>query len=410
MILAPPLALLLWVTVAYHGGSIVSLARAAQTGMIWSELPTPSLWSLGVFLGWTILAWALLRYLPGKPFLGPVTPSGSRAAYKANGVLAWLVTHALLVIGFASGVLSGRAVFERYGELLATLNLVALAGCGLVRMKAAFFPTSPDVVRTGNAIFDYFQGVELHPRALGVDLKQLVNCRISMMGWSSLALAMCAHQIESLGHLTVALAVSAFLLIAYLFKFFVWETGYFTSLDIAHDRFGFYLCWGVLVWVPALYPIAQLQLATTPTELGWLEALVIGGVGLLAIAVNYAAEAQRQRVRSAAGPALVWGRPPKLIEAKYETADGTVRHNLLLASGYWGLARHFHYLPELTIALAWTLPVGVSGGVAYAYFAFLAILLVDRAGRDDRRCAAKYGSAWSEYRRLVPFKIVPGLF
>ena len=31
------------------------------------------------------------------------------------------------------------------------------------------------------------------------------------------------------------------------FQFFVWETGYWGSMDITHDRAGFYLCWGCLV-------------------------------------------------------------------------------------------------------------------------------------------------------------------
>jgi len=38
----------------------------------------------------------------------------------------------------------------------------------------------------------------------------------------------------------------------YNFKFFLWETGYFNSMDIQHDRAGYYICWGCLVWVPAV--------------------------------------------------------------------------------------------------------------------------------------------------------------
>ena len=38
------------------------------------------------------------------------------------------------------------------------------------------------------------------------------------------------------------------------------------------------------------------------------------------------------------------------------------------------------------------------------------ILLFDRAFRDDARCAAKYGAHWDQYRKLVPYKVVPGLF
>jgi hypothetical protein len=44
----------------------------------------------------------------------------------------------------------------------------------------------------------------------------------------------------------------------YVFKFFLWETGYWSSMDIAHDRAGFYTQWGCLVscdlvalWLPS---------------------------------------------------------------------------------------------------------------------------------------------------------------
>jgi 7-dehydrocholesterol reductase len=34
---------------------------------------------------------------------------------------------------------------------------------------------------------------------------------------------------------------------AYLVKFYMWETGYWGSMDIQHDRAGYYICWGCLV-------------------------------------------------------------------------------------------------------------------------------------------------------------------
>ncbi len=410
LVVAPPSALLLWVAVAYHGGSIAALVGAIRAGQVWRELPAPSLFATAVIAAWSVLAWALLRFLPGETHEGPATPSGRRPRYRKNGLSAWLVTHGLLVLGFATGLLSARRFVDHYGEILSTLNLFALGMCLALRIAAARRPPRGDLVVTNNPIFDFFQGVELHPRSFGVQLKQLVNCRISMMGWSAIALTLCFYQIERDGHLSAALAVSALLVMVYLFKFFVWETGYFASLDITHDRFGFYIGWGVLVWVPAVYPIAQLQIAIASPRVGWAAAAVIGALGLAAILLNYAADAQRQRVRATHGKTLVWGRPPLLIEATYRTGDGASRKNVLLASGYWGLARHFHYLPELAVALCWTLPAGRSGAVAYFYVVFLAILLVDRAGRDDKRCASKYGTAWGEYRRLVPFRIVPGLY
>ncbi len=32
-----------------------------------------------------------------------------------------------------------------------------------------------------------------------------------------------------------------------MLKFFHWEMGYVNTMDIQHDRAGFYICWGCLV-------------------------------------------------------------------------------------------------------------------------------------------------------------------
>src|SRR6185369_11293334 len=139
-------------------------------------------------------------------------------------------------------------------------------------------------------------------------------------------------------------------------------------------------------------------------------ATVLSTVGLGALVTNYVADRQRQRVRDTDGQTRVWGRPPKILRVRYTTADGTEHESVLLASGFWGLARHFHYLPELTLALTWAISVGTRAVLPYLYVVFLTILLVDRAHRDELRCRAKYGASWDEYCRLVPWRIVPGIY
>ena len=78
-----------------------------------------------------------------------------------------------------------------------------------------------------------------------------------------------------------------------------------------------------------------------------------------------------------------------------------------ICAGWWGLSRHFHYLPEIAAALLWTLPGGFTHALPYFYVLFLTLLLTDRAFRDDARCEAKYGSSWAQYSKLVPYKMVP---
>jgi hypothetical protein len=45
-----------------------------------------------------------------------------------------------------------------------------------------------------------------------------------------------------------------------------------------------------------------------------------------------------------------------MIEAQYVTEAGERKQSLLLISGWWGLARHFHYAPEIAAAFLWSVP------------------------------------------------------
>lgn len=281
-------------------------------------------------------------------------------------------------------------------------------------------PSSSDSGSTGSLLYDYYWGMELYPRLLGqkFDVKTWTNCRAGMCGWAVLCLCFAWKQYSVIGRVSNSMAVTAGLINVYLLKFFVWEPGYWASMDIAHDRAGYYICWGCLVWVQSIYASPALFLAAHPDrpDLSGAAASLVFAAGLVAIWVNWDADRQRQEFRATGGRAKVWGKRPVAIVASY-TAGGdggkTVqKKSLLLASGWWGLARHFHYLPEIAAAALWTLPCGLplAAPLAWFYVFFLTLLLVDRAFRDDARCAAKYGKDWDRYRALVPAKIIPGVF
>ena len=363
-----------------------------------------------MIVGWTALQGLLLVLVPGREHLGPPTPAGERPRYKLNGVAVWLGTHAAIVGGAGAGWIRPAVIYDRFGELLWTSSLLALLVCALLYLKGRIAPSGKDSSFSSNPIWDYWNGVELHPRLFGMQLKQLINCRVSMMAWSALLLCWGAKHIELHGSLGWAIGTSIGLQLVYIFKFFWWEDGYFGSLDITHDRFGYYLFWGLMAWLPSLYTLATLCLVTPADALHPAAAVAIAAFGLAAIAVNYAADRQRMVVRASGGKAPVWGKPPALIEATYTTEDGEQRTNLLLASGWWGISRHFHYVAELALALAWALPAGGSRLLPYSYVIFLTILLTDRARRDERRCAAKYGASWEEYRSAVRWRMIPGLY
>ncbi len=409
MAVTPALGLLVWVVTIRHGGSVVDLVHSASVASIARELPVPSAEAVAVMIGWIAAQYLLLRLLPGPEHLGPVTPAGDRPRYRLNGIAAWWVTHGGLVVAWFSGVKIGR-LYDLWGPILATVTPAAFVVCLLLYAKGRLAPSGRDVTVTGNLLFDFFQGVELHPRLLGVSLKQWINCRVSMMGWSAAALCFAAKQAELTGSVSPAMAASVALQVAYLYKFFWWEDGYFGSLDIMHDRFGYYICWGVLAWVPSVYALVDLFLVEHAPATGYAAASGIVALGLAALWINYDADAQRLTFRRSNGTAKIWGKPAESVRAPNVTWDGQRRENLLLLSGWWGVARHFHYTPELLLAFAWTLPCGFGVALPWFYLLFLTILLVDRAGRDDKRCAAKYGVVWDEYRRRVPWRIVPYLY
>jgi 7-dehydrocholesterol reductase len=411
MLVTPLVIGLVWITCTHYDGSIFAFLRGASLDDVVRDWPRPSLVAAKIIGAFAVLEAVLLVVLPGKTHLGPVTPAGNRPRYKLNGIAAYVATHVILyVAAYHLHWFSPSIVYDNFGSILTTLTLFALAFCLFLYFKGSFFPSSTDAGRSGNFIWDYYWGVELHPSVLGYSLKQYTNCRVGMMGWSVAILAFLAKQHEATGHVSTSMWVSAAIQVAYIVKFFYWESGYFGSLDIMHDRFGYYICWGVLCWIPGVYTLVSFYLVTHPIELSAPYAAFCLLLGLGSIWANYDADAQRQRVRQTNGKCTVWGKEPDLILARYTTADGEERENLLLASGWWGLARHFHYIPEITLSLAWTLPAMFDHLLPYFYVVYLTILLLDRSGRDEIRCAKKYGSYWDHYRERVRSRIIPLLF
>lgn len=410
LVLSPPSVIALWVAVAHFDADLSAIWSAGIVGFC-RHCPAPSLWAAAVLAGFMAFEAVLLRLLPGPEHLGPVTPSGARPAYRGNGVAAFVVTLGTFVLlSGPVGLFDAAVVYDRFGELLVTASLAALLGCVALYFKGVYRPCSRDAGASGRPVFDFFWGTELHPTLGRMQLKQLINCRFSMMGWAVIVVAFAMKQYAATGALSVAMAVNVGLQLVYIFKFFWWERGYFDSLDIMHDRFGFYICWGVCAFLPSLYPVASLFLTEHAPAMPVLTGTALFVAGCAAIWINYQADRQRQLCRATDGDCTIWGRKPTVIRARYTPADGQPRESLLLVSGYWGIARHFHYVPEILLAAAWTAPVGFGHVLPWSYVLFLTALLVDRAARDDRRCATKYGSYWDTYRARVPWRIVPGLY
>jgi len=193
--------------------------------------------------------------------------------------------------------------------------------------------------------------------------------------------------------------------------------GYMRSIDIIVDRAGYEIQWGCLVWVPAVYTFHSRFLVQHPSKLSFPVALALFVLSMVGVALNYAADRERDVFRASGGKCRVWGKDPRYIVAEYTVVDPKTgkamgKTSLLLASGFWGMARHFQYFFELTAAYSWCLLANPArnGVLVMLYAVFLTGLLVDRAKRDTEKCHLKYGKYYDEYCTLVPYKIVPGIF
>lgn len=418
MLATPTSAMLIWYTLFHLDGSITALFQAfVEKGPLevfqkaWLDhfWGSATAWKiLGIYIPIQIL---MMKVLPGKPYDGPVTPMGNVPRYKDNGLLSFVLSIALFLgASLGMGWFPASIMYHHMGELLAALNVFALAFCLLLYFKGRLAPSTTDNSTSGNVVFDYYWGTELYPRFWGIDVKMLTNCRIGMTGWALAAISFAFAQKEIIGQFDPAQLVTSGLLVMYLTKFYIWESGYMRSTDIITDRAGYYICWGCLVWVPAVYSSPAFFMVGHHGILPVWAAILIFILGSVSIWMNYWADYQRMAFRKANGNIHIWGRPATFIRAKFVTGSGEEKENLLLTSGFWGLARHFHYIPELAAAAFWSCTAGFGWFLPWFYFLFLCILLVQRTFRDDEKCQAKYGEYWKLYKEKVRYRLIPGLF
>eukprot|EP00188_Purpureofilum_apyrenoidigerum_P002957 Plantae.Rhodophyta-Purpureofilum_apyrenoidigerum.ctg30004.p1 GENE.Plantae.Rhodophyta-Purpureofilum_apyrenoidigerum.ctg30004~~Plantae.Rhodophyta-Purpureofilum_apyrenoidigerum.ctg30004.p1 ORF type:complete len:465 (+),score=60.99 Plantae.Rhodophyta-Purpureofilum_apyrenoidigerum.ctg30004:78-1397(+) len=402
----------------FAGGSFMELMRDVGKGVVWetvkAEVQARGWESLKMLAFFMVLQTILLVYLPGKEYDGPRTVTGHVPKYRDTGLRAYIITIVLMLGIHRLGLYNLATVHDNFLATIVILNIFALCFCVFLYVKGRVAPSSTDNRIDDVFVADYYRGIELYPRiGTNFDIKMFTNCRMGMMGWPLLCIAFAAKQKELYGEVTNTMWISMILQVIYCYKFFLWERGYMGTVDIMHDRGGYYICWGCLCFLPSTYTAHTLFLVKHPHNYSPLVSYLVFALGFASIWINYWADYQRQVVRATGAKCTIWGQEPKVIRAQYtETSAGKTakKTNLLLASGFWGISRHFHYVPEILAAFFWSAPMLHGLVLPYFYVIFLTILLFDRATRDDRKCFQKYGPYWKEYCELVPYRIIPYVF
>ncbi|RDA82618.1 hypothetical protein CP532_3075 [Ophiocordyceps camponoti-leonardi (nom. inval.)] len=426
----------------------------------------------GALLAYYALNMVLYCILPATHVEGTVLASGGRLKYKLNS--EWRIAHPLQSHSADKGVPTRVAAMYSNSVTLAVLaagtaargaefvvwrfideNFVQLltASIGISYALSTFVYVRSFSVKqgnkegrelaagghSGNLLYDWFIGRELNPRVVipfigEVDIKEWCELRPGMMGWIILNCAWCARQYRNFGYVTDSIVCITVVQAVYIVDSWWNEAAILTTMDITTDGFGMMLAFGDLVWVPFVYSLQTRYLSVHPLSLGPVGLLAM--LGLIGVGFYIFRSANSQKNMFRTNPI-----DPSVAHLEYlETKAGS----RLLTTGWWGVARHINYLGDWIQSWPYSLPTGLAGYqvlaagarsseegayvmrdgrevvagdargwgmlVTYFYIVYFAVLLIHRDRRDDEKCQRKYGDDWTKYKKIVRWRIVPGLY
>jgi len=394
----PILPYYLWVCLTYYGGALAGPASISDIPQLLRYVPSPTWTAVLLYGAWLLLQIVLQLVAPGRIRPGTPLADGARLPYYLNGWFAFWCTWAVLLLAVWRGWISPTIGYDQFGPLMTTANIVAFLFAALLYVWGK---RSPDGATSGDAVHDYVMGVALNPRIRGFDLKYFCESRPGLILWVAINASLAAAQYRLHGRVTTPMILVNAFQFLYVADYFFHEEAIVTTWDIKHERFGWMLGWGCLVWVPFTYTIQAYYLVTHTHDLSAFATIGLVVLNMAGYVIFRGANIQKHRFRMDPNRP-VWGRPPAYIQ----TTNGA----LLLTSGWWGVARHLNYFGDLLMGLAWCLPAGFEHPLPYFYIVYFLILLIHRERRDHRMCLAKYGQDWEAYCQRVRWRIVPGLY
>ena len=350
-----------------------------------------------IIVFWFIYQIVLQQFLPADIVDGTLLRDDkTRLKYRINGHVTFWVT--ILTLPIMQHLDYG---YDIYSEL-ALVTIVLSCALSICLYTSSFCGNKllAEPGNSGNIFYDFFMGRELNPRFGNFDWKEFCELRPGLLGWMLLNICMAMKQYKLHGAIT-----GSMILINIFQGFYVWDALYnekaiLTTMDITTDGFGFMLVFGDLAWVPFMYSIQARYLVYNDPHLSMISLGGIVALHFFGYWIFRSANGQKNDFRS----------NPDASNLKHLKYLQTKRGTKLLVSGWWGWARKINYTGDWIMGLSWCLLCGVDSIVPYFYAIYFAILLVHRAIRDDHACEKKYGDDWEEYKKIVKYRFVPGLF
>ncbi|KAJ1323931.1 Delta24(24(1))-sterol reductase [Microdochium nivale] len=346
---------------------------------------------------------------------------GKQLKYFCNAYLSLYATLAVAAALHITRVYTLYTIIDEFGSIMSVAILSGFINSILVYIAA--FARGRTVRLSGYPIYDFFMGAELNPRIGILDLKMFYEVRIPWFILLLISCAVAARQYEDLGYVSgeVLFLVLAHLLYANACA--KAEQLIITSWDMYWEKLGFMLTFWNMAGVPFSYCHCALYLANHPPSSDpsqqsfWtrhpLTLVAFVAAYLFVYWVWDTANSQKnafrqmergQFVERRTFPQLPWRvvNNPKVI-----TSD---KGDTIMADGIFRWARKISYTADMWFALSWGLITGFESPFPWFYPVFFCIMIAHRTQRDITKCRHKYGKAWEQYEKEVPYLFVPYLF
>ncbi|KAH8726900.1 ergosterol biosynthesis ERG4/ERG24 family-domain-containing protein [Phaeosphaeriaceae sp. PMI808] len=424
MICFPALMYYMWIGSIFYDGKFPTPAEGQDWQQFFAHMwhlvkteayPTNYAWQIYWFFGLAQMAFYMLMpgvYRKGKglPHLG-----GKQLDYYCSAMWSFYSSIVISLVLHFTGIFKLYTLIDEFGHIMSVAIISGFLCSFIAYFSAQIRGTT--VRMTGSPVVDFFLGAELNPRLFGIlDFKMFLEVRIPWFILFFLSLGTCLKQYEMYGKPSME---AVFLLFAHYLYAGACSKGehlIITSWDMYYEKLGFMLIFWNMAGVPLSYCHCILFVAThDPSEYTWptwfTALLTIAYLGVYYVwdTTNSQKNQFRQEERGVVEerttfPYFKYGRidSPNIIETK----NGMK----IFADGWYGKARKIHYTCDAFFAVCWGLITGFSSPFPWFYSVFFLGMIIHRAIRDIEKCRAKYGEAWTEYEKQVPYLFIPYVF
>jgi delta24(24(1))-sterol reductase len=440
MIGFPTLMYYMWIGATYYDGQFPA-PRDGETladffrGMLrmayYGAWPSAKAWAM--YWIFFVFEGACYCLMPGIWTKGKPLPheNGLRLDYYCSAMWSWWTTIIVALGLHFSGLFKLYNIIDEFGPLMSVAIISGFAVSIIAYVSAIYRGKQHRM--TGSLMYDFFMGAELNPRMFGIiDFKMFFEVRLPWYILFLITLGTAARQYENYGYVSgeVGLLLMAHWLYANACS--KGEELIVPTWDMYHEKWGFMLIFWNLAGVPLTYCHCTIYLANHhPSTYPWnkyaLAALY--AAYLFVYWVWDATNSQKNRFRAKesggavarkAFPQLPWQtvENPKIIRSENGgtiLADGFCKSaaeaetglSLCANSFVDGYARKIHYTCDFFFALSWAAVTGLRSPFPWFYPVFFTAMIIHRTIRDTEKCRQKYGKAWDEYERQVPYLFIP---